>query len=89
MNSLEPWVQALGGPAAMAVLLFFLLRWLANVWWPQQRQDNRETIERILTAHKDAVAGMASSVNGLARAVDTCPLKRTAGAESRPTMERH
>ena len=75
MTNLEPWIQAIGTPAAMGILLFFLLRWLANTWWPQQRQDNRETIERILTTHKEVVSTLATSVNGLTKAVDTCPLK--------------
>lgn len=69
---METWLTALAGPAGGAVLAFFVIRWIAYTWWPQQetraaereaqqRNDHKETIERILASHEKQVCEMTAA----------------------------
>jgi hypothetical protein len=94
LNAVKIWLEALAGPAGSAVVAFFLIRWLALTWWPQQqraqtereehlREDHNNTISRLLSTHE---ANMTRLTNGLDRNTDIVQrMVETCLTRDRPT----
>jgi hypothetical protein len=89
MNSLDAsLLAALGTPAAFAVFLFLALRWFAYVYWPEQKAENKENFDRMLTAHERNIAVITAGYDRNSVAIDklaeSCLARRIADASPKP-----
>jgi methyl-accepting chemotaxis protein len=71
---MESWITAAAGTGGSAVLALFIIRWFATVWWPQQRADQKEALERQFASHDKQISDITASherqVSQFAKAID-------------------
>lgn len=56
-------MDAVAQGGAFAALLSAVLYWLARHYLPEQERQHRQTLERIVSAHENALAGLSAALD--------------------------